>query len=124
MASRYFRKESQRQKFVYRSRRRLLFLSNIIINERILPKRKIPEMIRNTGKSNSYHSFAIFSILYEFKKLPDIKYYNSFINRSKDLNIKTEIYKFNDNRKYILESYEPYNNVTRNLGELQLFLKT
>ena len=99
------------------------FSPTLLLIKEYCQKRKIPEMIRNTGKSNSYHSFAIFSSLYELKKLPDINYFKSFICRSKDLNIKTEIYKFNDKRTYILESYEPYNNVTRNLGELQLFFK-
>lgn len=99
------------------------FSPEILLIKAYCKKRNIPSIIRNTGKSISYHSFALFTTLYNNKKIPNLKSYRNYSTSSNNLKINTDIFTFTDMRKYILESYNPHNYVARNIGELQLFFK-
>ena len=97
------------------------FSPEILLIKSYCNNKAIPKIIKNSGKSISYHAFALFTNLYKGKRFPKVKSYRNIIINSDDLNINTDIFTFSDKRKYILESYNPHNYVARNIGELKLF---
>ena len=84
-------------------------------------KNSIPKIVENTGKSYSYHAFALFTTLYKPNQLPKLKNYHSRRINSGNIKIINELYEFSDNNKYILQSCQPSNYVARTLGELKLY---
>ncbi len=97
------------------------FAPDSLLLKKYCEKTYMPPIIQNSGKSSSFHAFSLFSTFYKHENLPKIKSYKSYLNKMESLKIKREIFKFEDNNIYILESFHPNKYVARNLGEIKLF---